>query len=290
MRAVAVVDEIKNDKLTLLPMDGLLALGSISAPDLTHYIVERIDRGELTTARQIKAAIRENRRKASSLACGAEHTNAAVLNEGGVATKGSEVWRIARSHAEPVTTTGIQWSPGVAPKEKGDIYPPLASAIHAVEILSGDDLAAFDLWYRDTFRTAQDAISVEVDTTVPDKAETSMPTADAAPERGVAFTAEVFEDDMISARNGEVVLMEAESSSLFHLTEIEDNPIIAAWRDFKLNPQKCGRAWVLNGAPAEVPGEHFLITERLAPWREAYRMALPEQQQSIRQWLERQRL
>src|SRR5207244_1081422 len=48
------------------------------------------------------------------------------------------------------------------------------------------------------------------------------------------------------------------------VVEVEDDPLIAMWRGLKVNPQKCARAWVLNGMPAEVSSsEHFLVTERL---------------------------
>ena len=71
--------------------------------------------------------------------------------------------------------------------------------------------------------------------------------------------------------------------------DVEDDLLIADWRSLKQNPQKCCREWVLNGAPAEpTSAEHFQITERLAPWRNAYCAATPERQESIRRWLERQ--
>ena len=71
----------------------------------------------------------------------------------------------------------------------------------------------------------------------------------------------------------------------------EGDTLTVTWREFKVNPQKCGRAWVLDGAPAEPsPGEHHVITERLAPWRNDYRVASPERQQAICRWLEQQQL
>jgi hypothetical protein len=63
------------------------------------------------------------------------------------------------------------------------------------------------------------------------------------------------------------------------------------WLDFKPNSQKANGEWVLSGAPAVVPwDEHHVVADHLKPWREAYRDAPPERQETIRRWLEQQRL
>jgi hypothetical protein len=272
MRAAEFVDRTKHVNLSFLPTDGLLAIASIPSRDDADRIVERIDRGELTTAYEIKAAIGKLHAKRRNLTGGAKNTgvgeepvrcsSAPLAEEADVGTGRPEVWLVARSQIDPEPVDAeIVWPPRIEREvqvETQDRPTPLAVAIHAIESLSEDDLAAFNRWYRNTF-AASAAKPLKDETPPRDDEEVLAPTPERLPE-----------PDMV---------------------EIEDDLLIAMWRDFKPNPQKCGRAWVLDGGPAEVSsGEHFVITERLAPWRDAYRVAPPDRQQSIRQWLEQQRL
>lgn len=295
MQAAEFVDRTKHVNLTLLPMDSLLAIASLPSKDVADRIVERIDRGELTNAREIKAAIGQLRPERRNLANRAEPTGVAkefrcssvpLPEEVGAVTGEPQVWLVARTltDTEPVTAE-VVWSPGAAREFKDEAQHkpnPLGVAIHAVEMLSEDDLAAFNRWYREKFYTAQDREPVDDNIGALDGPEKLTP---------LEYNAEVFKDETTSSDDEEVLASALVRLPAHDMAEIEDDELIERWRGFKLSPQKCGRAWVLNGGPAEVPlGEQFLITERLAPWREAYRVAPPERQQSIRQWLEEQRV
>jgi hypothetical protein len=291
MKAAEFLDRTKSDKLSFLPVDGLLALAAIPSEDVAAHIVERIDRGELTAVCEIKAAIGQLHPKRRNVAHGGEHSvvveepirHSSVLpaEDAGIVLEKPEVWLVARTDTDHEPA-----APGVQDAHRTSDL--LAVAIHTVKNLSPGDLADFDRWYCDTYRIAEGREAVEANIVVRDDQETLTPAGEQAPEPANAVEAIEHET---SPRDDQRSLMSDPVQHLLapDMVEVEAEPLIAAWQGFKRNVQKCGRAWVLDGGPVEVSsGEHFVITERLAPWRDAYRVAHPEKQEAIRRWFELQ--
>jgi hypothetical protein len=299
MKAAEFVDRTKSVKLSFLPADGLLALASIPSQKIVDRIVQRIDRGEAITVREIKAASGQLPPKNRPIADEAEREGVVkeptkgpsipLAADVGSVREEPEVWLVARtdtSHDDTVRESVVTGGHGETHDEPG----LLAVAIHAVKNLSEDDLADFDRWYRDAYWIGQGRAAVEDDIVARDGQETLTSPVERAPEQdGDQIGDEVapLDDHDEVSTTAPVRVSEADAADA---VEIEHDPIIAMWLDFKPNPQKCGRAWALAGTPAEVSSsEHFRITERLAPWRDAYRAAPPERQETIRRWLEQQR-
>jgi hypothetical protein len=300
MKAAEFVDRTKSVKLSFLPADGLLALASIPSQDVVDGIVQRIDRGEAITVREIKAACEQLRPYNRTIADRAERDGVAkeptkgpsiqLAADAGSVREEPEVWLVARTDTiRDDTVRGSVVAGGH--DETRDEPDLLVVAIHAVKNLSEDDLADFDRWYRDAYWIGQGRAAVEDDITARDGPEALMSPVERAPEQD----GEHIGDEVAPLDDHEEVStttpVRVSEADLADAVEIEHDPIIAMWLDFKPNPQKCGRAWALAETPAEVSSsEHFRVTERLAPWRDAYRAAPPERQETIRRWLEQQRL
>jgi hypothetical protein len=156
---------------------------------------------------------------------------------------------------------------------------PLAVAIRAVEMLSRDDRAEFDRWYRNTCQVASAGEVTDGDTWLRDNPDQLTRALEHAPERDGT---EVGEDNTVPGDDREEASATPARVPEPDTAEVKDDPIIATWLDLKPNPQKGGREWVLIGAPAVVPwDEHPRVAERLKPWREAYSIASPERQYAM---------
>jgi hypothetical protein len=187
---------------------------------------------------------------------------------------------------EPINTDHEPAAPPAIQVEKHSEVDLLAVAIHAVKRLSGDDRAVFDRWYRDTCQVIPGREAIDGDIMLRDDPKQLTLALEHSPEQDEVKAGEVVEDSIGREKSSTTPERVLEPD----VVEVEDDPLVAMWRELKVNSQKCARAWVLNGGPAEVSSsEHFLVTERLAPWRNAYRDATPERQQTTRQWLETQR-
>ena len=264
----------KTEIVSVLQPTTVYALAAPSTPDTVKAdLLERLENGEDITDREVKQLIaraKEGKKEAAEANARAE----AEEKLAGAVTGKPEA-NVASINADHEVETRSE-------------VDSLAVAIHAVEMLSTNDRAFFDRWYRDTCRILQGREAVIV---ARDNQETLKPAPERAPEQDAVEVGERIEDNIVPRDDQEKSSTTLELVPEPDVLEVEDDPIIAMWLDLKPNSQKGGRAWVLRGAPAVVPWEeHHIIADRLKPWREAYGIAPPERQETIRRWLEEQRL
>jgi hypothetical protein len=238
----------KTETVSVLQPTTVYALAAPSTPDAVKTgVLERLEKGEAVTDREVKQLIAHAKDERKEAADPKAQPAAETKFTGIVAAEsGDNIW-----HVEPVNPDHEATAPAVEVERD-----PLAAAIHAVKILSADDLADFDRWYRDAYQVAADPEAIDGDAVPGDDVNQLTPPQTHAPEQ----------DEV----------------------DIEDDPLITMWRGFKVRSQESACYWVVNGAPEVVPwNELSAITDRLAPWRVDYRAAPPERQQAIRLWLEK---
>jgi hypothetical protein len=241
----------KTETVAVLQPTTVYALAAPSTPETVKVgVLERLENGEALTDREVKQLIslaKEEGKKGVEPKARAE---AKATFTGIDAAKSDEnIWGV-----EPVNPNHEATGPEVEVEKD-----PLAAAIHAVKILSANDLADFNRWYRDAYQVAPGPEAIDGDTVPGDDPNQLTLAPEPAPEQ----------DEV----------------------DIEDDPIIVMWRSLKINPQKYARHWVVNGAPEVVPWqEHHVTAETVRPWREAYRAAPHDRQEAIRRWLEKQQL
>ena len=271
----------KTEIVSVLQPTTVYALAAPSTPDTVKVgLLERLENSEAITDTEVKQLIAIA--KAEKREAGEAKTRAEV--------EGKFAGRITGKPA-PINTDHEPAAPEVQVVTHSEVEP-LAAAIHAVETLSEDDRAVFDRWYHDTHQVAPVREVIDGDTVLYDDPDQSTLALEEAPKQDGVEVGEVIEDDTVSPDDDpEKALTSPERVPEPDVVEVEEDPIITMWLDLKPNSQQGGRAWVLSGAPAVVPWqEHHIIAERLKPLREAYGIAPPERQETIRRWLEMQRL
>jgi hypothetical protein len=239
----------KTEIVSVLQPTTIYALAAPSTPDTVKVgVLERLKNGEAVTDPEVKQLIAQAKaEKKQTDETKARYEAEAKFTDPVTGKPEANVWLV-----EPIKTDDKPDAPAVEVEND-----PLATAIHAVEMLSTNDRAAFDRWYHHAHQ--------------------------------VAPGPEAIDGDVVVCDDPNQLTLAPEHASEHDAVDVEDDPLIAMWRNLKVNPQKWGRIWVLDGAPAEVSSsEHFRVTESLAPWRDAYRHAPPERRETIRRWLEQQ--
>jgi len=239
----------KTETVAVLQPTTVYALAAPSTPDTVKVgVLERLENGEAVTDREVKQLIAQAKDERKEAADPKAQPSAETKFTGIVAAEsGDNIWGV-----EPVNPDHEATGPEVEVERD-----PLATAIHAVKILSADDLADFNRWYHDTYQVAAGPEAID---------------ADAVPG-----------DDLNQLTPPQIHAAEQDE------VDIEKDPLIDMWQNFKINPKKYASYWVANGAPEVVPWkwEHHITAETVRPWREAYSAAPPERQQAVRWWLEK---
>jgi len=261
----------KTEIVSVLQPTTVYALAAPSTPDtIKASLFERLEKGEAVTDNEVKQLIARQKGKK-------KHVDEAKFTGATTAKPEDHIWLV-----EPIKTDQEPAAPEVVVETD-----PLVVAIHAVESLSGDERAAFDRWYHDACPPVPGLETTDSDIVPSDDPSQSTLALERVLEQDEAKVRKVVENSNDQEKSSSTPERVFEPD----VVEVQDDPLVVMWRDFKLNTKKCGRAWVLDGGPAEVSwDEQFLVKERLAPWRDAFRAAPPDRQESIRRWLEAQRI
>jgi hypothetical protein len=255
---VAALADGKTEIISVLQPTTAYALAAPSTPaSVKAQVLKRLENGEVIDDREIKQLIAQEKEPRQATTKPKKHQTL-------LAKKMEDAPPSLSGSTDTEVESSIQ---GVASD------PLLRAAIDAVKMLPSDARAAFDEWYRQTYLVLPCQQPCSGDGAPFSEANQSTPALGSAP----------FEHGMVLPEHPQCASTTPGMTSGPAGCEIESDPLIAEWREFKPNSQNAGRHWVVNGAPeATPPNEHHIITNRLQPWRLAYLAATPERQEAIR--------
>jgi Protein of unknown function (DUF3102) len=287
MQAAELVE--KNDKLSYLPPDGLLALASRSAPpSVVTQILGEIAAGETPNAARIKRRIAQTKmaEKRAGIVRPAEEANptpAEEENEQVVEDRELQNYEHGQVDQAAVTQQLVEmllawdrFDKFMALLKKADI----SSVAKALKDRH-DRLAASTVTEREFVATEREQTPLERTEAVADKPMDDC--IEAAAERTpLAMTSE----SSVIASAGELMAIDAaaEAAPLGAATEepagATAEQLAAILATLKPKTQWYGRQWIAEGCPiTNHPDEHFVITEKLLPFRAAVRRASERERQ-----------
>ena len=133
----------KTETVSVLQPTTIYALAAPSTPDRVKMgVVQRLENGEAVTDREVKQLINSARQETKEVA--ERHVPAdgkSNLTGFAEAEAGKDIWGVERLTAEHTLTS-----------QYTEAENSLAAVMHAFEMLSTDDRATFDRWYRQAYQ------------------------------------------------------------------------------------------------------------------------------------------
>ena len=171
----------KTETVSVLQPTTLYALAAPSTPDTVKVgLLERLENGEGITDREVKQLIaraKEEKKEATEAKARVKAEAKLIGAAGAEGKPEANVWLV-----EPINT---DHEPSVleGQVETRSEVDPLAIAIRAVEMLSRNDRAEFDRWYRNTYQVASAGEVTDGDTRLCDNPDQLTLALEHAPEQ-----------------------------------------------------------------------------------------------------------